>query len=599
MSNKKGFTLIELIVTIAVMLSILTIAIVSFIGISNKKKQESYNAVKNEIITAAEEYFENNSFYKETLTNNNYIKVSLGKLVNEDYINVVTNPITGKKLNECNYVKVIKNKNNNLDFSFIDDELDCSLNSYIEVVPVKKVGELTYEAIGEKEENNEWYKINSKYQENQSESEIVINKDNEAMVSKGVVIKLIAKISDSNYFVDSIERQDNKSWYTIWNKNINMDISGEEVYAYDMSSYANTVSKEKETTYRVTYQNKEDSSDIVQRSLTISLKVDVDEPSCVSTIIGGKENNKYYCYKPALLSPICPSVYFSTNDIGSGIAKDVEEKFMILKNDQNDIKQDIMDKAGNTGVCKVSEEVKTKTLSDTIDKIFSDVEFCGNTNGESTTWTNSNRTITQYFVDYKGDEKSSPVKKTFPDGVNGIGEKGIIKSNKGTSCFVNTYIDQEPPKFKSTDVSNVYLYQYDSNGSLLGKRKIDVSCSGQNCSADVCLVNMPGSFSIRGYTTFASDSLSGINSSSWVTQTKLTDKNNNEINGCLITRNDNPCTQTITKYVSDNAGNQGEVATYTFRIGYIRNDLVTNRNYDDFCYKYGYYNKNNYKGYLQ
>ena len=60
MSNKKGFTLIELIVTIAVMLSILTIAIVSFIGISNKKKQESYNAVKNEIITAAEEYFENN-----------------------------------------------------------------------------------------------------------------------------------------------------------------------------------------------------------------------------------------------------------------------------------------------------------------------------------------------------------------------------------------------------------------------------------------------------------------------------------------------------------------------------------------------------------
>lgn len=599
MSNKKGFTLVELIVTIAVMLSILTIAIVSFISISNKKKQESYNAVKNEIITAAEEYFENNSFYKETLTSNNYIKVSLGKLVSEDYINVVTNPITGKKIDKCNYVKVIKNKNNNLDFSFIDDELDCSLNSYIEVVPVKKVGELTYEAIGEKEENNEWYKINSKYQENQSESEIVINKDNEAMVSKGVVIKLIAKISDSNYFVDSIERQDNKSWYTIWNKNINMDISGEEVYAYDMSSYANTVSKEKETTYRVTYQNKEDSSDIVQRSLTISLKVDVDEPSCVSTIIGGKEDGYYYCYKPALLSPICPSVYFSTNDIGSGIAKDVEKKLMSLNSGNNGIEQNIMDNAGNTGVCKVSVKVNTKTLSDTIDNIFSDIEFCGNTNGESTTWTNSSRTITQHFVDYKGDEKSSPVKKTFPDGRNGIGEKGSIKSNKGTSCLVNTYIDQEPPKFKSTDASNVYLYQYDGNGTLLGTRKINVSCSGQNCSADVCLVNIPGSFSIRGYITSASDSLSGINSNSWVTQTKLTDKNNNEINGCLITRNDNPCTQTITKYVSDNAGNQGEVATYTFRIGYIRNDLVTNRNYDDFCSKYGYYNKNNYKGYLQ
>ena len=55
MRNKKGFTLVELLVTIALMLSILAIAIVSFIGISNKKKQESYDLVKEQIITAAEQ----------------------------------------------------------------------------------------------------------------------------------------------------------------------------------------------------------------------------------------------------------------------------------------------------------------------------------------------------------------------------------------------------------------------------------------------------------------------------------------------------------------------------------------------------------------
>ena len=57
MRNKKGFTLVELLVTIALMLSILAIAIVSFIGISNKKKKESYDLVKEQIITAAEQYF--------------------------------------------------------------------------------------------------------------------------------------------------------------------------------------------------------------------------------------------------------------------------------------------------------------------------------------------------------------------------------------------------------------------------------------------------------------------------------------------------------------------------------------------------------------
>lgn len=42
MNKKSGFTLIELIVTMALMLSILGIAIVSLIGISSAKKKEAW-----------------------------------------------------------------------------------------------------------------------------------------------------------------------------------------------------------------------------------------------------------------------------------------------------------------------------------------------------------------------------------------------------------------------------------------------------------------------------------------------------------------------------------------------------------------------------
>ncbi len=41
MKKKNGFTLVELLVVIALMLSILGIAIVSFVNISNNKKRRS------------------------------------------------------------------------------------------------------------------------------------------------------------------------------------------------------------------------------------------------------------------------------------------------------------------------------------------------------------------------------------------------------------------------------------------------------------------------------------------------------------------------------------------------------------------------------
>ena len=94
MKNKKGFTLIELLVVIALMLSILGIAVVSLMNASNKKKKESWEQVKGQIETAAEEYVNTNSYMFDGLGDDVTGKISVGTLVNEDFLNKITNPKT-------------------------------------------------------------------------------------------------------------------------------------------------------------------------------------------------------------------------------------------------------------------------------------------------------------------------------------------------------------------------------------------------------------------------------------------------------------------------------------------------------------------------
>lgn len=108
MKKKNGFTLIELLVVIALMLSILGIAVVSLINTSNKKKKESWEQVKGQIETAAVEYFTANEYLFEGLQNGSIGTISVGKLVNEDYLNKITNPDTGKSVSMCALVNITK-----------------------------------------------------------------------------------------------------------------------------------------------------------------------------------------------------------------------------------------------------------------------------------------------------------------------------------------------------------------------------------------------------------------------------------------------------------------------------------------------------------
>ena len=134
MNKKKGFTLIELLVVIAIMASILVLAITSLNGVSKAKKKEAEKKVEDQIELAAKQYVEANEYLFEDLNagnNGSFKTVSIKKLIENDYLNVLTNPLTGKKYNECNNVKVTKKSKNKYTFEFDKSDSGCKELTHI------------------------------------------------------------------------------------------------------------------------------------------------------------------------------------------------------------------------------------------------------------------------------------------------------------------------------------------------------------------------------------------------------------------------------------------------------------------------------------
>ena len=164
--KKNGFTLIELLVTIALMLSILGIAIISLVSASNRKKEEAWTSVKEQIETAAVEYLSSNEYLFEGLSDETTASIPLQTLVELDYINKVTDPRTGKALNECNYVEVTKSKYKyNATYKDSDDK-SCTTGSVLKItepgVPTLNV-DVTELSIKKLIRSTVWYKDGAKF----------------------------------------------------------------------------------------------------------------------------------------------------------------------------------------------------------------------------------------------------------------------------------------------------------------------------------------------------------------------------------------------------------------------------------------------------
>lgn len=99
--NKKGFTIIELLIAIAILLSILFIAILSLTKASTRKKEEAYKQVEQQIITAAEDYAASNQYILKDIIDKGKDYIPLKSLISDDKLNKVTDPRTGKAMDPC------------------------------------------------------------------------------------------------------------------------------------------------------------------------------------------------------------------------------------------------------------------------------------------------------------------------------------------------------------------------------------------------------------------------------------------------------------------------------------------------------------------
>lgn len=114
--NNKGFTLIEVLLTITI-LSLILIMIISISGntlsISN---EEAYNITKKNIINATDKYIyecENNiNDNCKIIWHNNKTVVKAKDLIEAGYFQKLTNPINNINLSECLTIEVQKNDNN-------------------------------------------------------------------------------------------------------------------------------------------------------------------------------------------------------------------------------------------------------------------------------------------------------------------------------------------------------------------------------------------------------------------------------------------------------------------------------------------------------
>lgn len=457
MKKKNGFTLVELLVTIALMLMVLGIAIVSIIKVSDARKQESYEQVKKQILTAAEQYLETNAYYKESITDTGNIKISLGLLVNEDYLNAVTNPITGKKLNECNYVEVTK-KDSSLKYSFVDDQKDCSSNSYVDVSEAASAPKINATIIGKqgniKDNNQYWYILDD--QGNTPYIEITATDENSSL-STPIQIK-----NNSGEYANldtEIEEEKQNSNYT-------------KIKAYDYGSYA-TSTENKNVCYKVTNDNNVSSETCVQYS------VDVDLPVCDFKITGiiketGSLYNTYYQLGTIDLISVGPWLRLNASDEISGIN---EEKTKAISPSNNEYKYsgmiqstgisiydtnekavtwkaNVFDNAGNQNTCSKQLRIDPYGLKDFFDK-YEKTVTCGSTTGESTKWTNEDRRITQKFIiEQDGEEKTEDVSKTFKDSTK-VGYVDLTVGLIKYSCPVNVYVDKEAPVITYQDGGRV------------------------------------------------------------------------------------------------------------------------------------------------
>jgi len=130
--NNKGFTLIELIITIALLAVISIISFVSINGVIEDNRVRNCENLRKSIMTAAKEYVSDNRY---SFTNNNDQIIDVNDLISDNYLSgEIVNPFNNKEINNAENIKItiklnsdytakeVIIKNNSGNFYSCDDE---------------------------------------------------------------------------------------------------------------------------------------------------------------------------------------------------------------------------------------------------------------------------------------------------------------------------------------------------------------------------------------------------------------------------------------------------------------------------------------------
>ena len=102
--NNKGFTLIELIITIALLAVISIISFVSINGVIEDNRVRNCENLGKSIISAAKEYVSDNRY---SFTNNNDQIIDANDLISDNYLSgEIVNPFNNKKINNTENIKI-------------------------------------------------------------------------------------------------------------------------------------------------------------------------------------------------------------------------------------------------------------------------------------------------------------------------------------------------------------------------------------------------------------------------------------------------------------------------------------------------------------
>ena len=409
--NKNGFTLIELIAVIFIMGIMLILSLPQVSKIQQANKNKKYETYEKSIERGAKLYTDSNA--KDMFGNNNS--------------GCVTIPYSALK--SSNVIK-----------DFGDSEITCSSDAetYVQIRKInddyrydvaltcRQDGEVVYQ----KTIDNTFTCTNSpdtevpKIEANPSSKDWVRTQD----------LEITIKISDES----GLNRNTSIKYY--WVKTSGEKVGKEYTHNYNNKKVVTKVS------YKIPKNNMIDTNG--QYYLVV-------EPYRTTTANGVQDalgndritEERFGIYKIDNTKPSCGvadgektkwtntdfTITQHCSDGESGCVKESYSKKFTESTTTHTFT--IKDKAGNTNKCKVNVY---------LDK---DKPTCGKTKGESTEWTNKDRTIS---VECEEKEFSKCKKDVFEVTFSTDGKKDNmeIQDNAGnkTQCSVNKYIDKTPPK---------------------------------------------------------------------------------------------------------------------------------------------------------